>query len=286
MVPEETCTERAGVVFPATIDPQRYHRNYVRYVANAFAAAGVPVEFAGDSTPGQCMYEVDWGGRRFIVDYNDYTDLPECSLPDLPRFKFSFCAAHRHVPGLYPFSPISVLDWPQYDRARQEVRYGGGERVFFIQTPHHGDEGPTDNWARRLLLQRVIPEAFGSRADTAFYPLGEYWRCVDRALVRVFAPGSRNDMLDRGHAQYLGLGCCTVSPRLSTVLPWWEPLVPGTHYVPCADDYSDVVDVIRWCDGHRAECVRIGRAAAALFERCSTPVRLVAWVRACLGGGA
>jgi hypothetical protein len=267
---------------PQSIEPDRYYKTYVGYFAGVLQAAGVDVNCAGrsgDALCGRGLFVVDLDGHRFIVDYSDHEDCAPCMEPALPRFKYTY--SRRLLPPdnkAFPFSPMSFYDWGQFERIRREVRYDAGETILFMQDPHRGQPP----YERRMLLRRVIPEAFGERADTAMRPLEDYWRQINGALVRVFAPGTTNERLDRGHAQHLAFGCCTIAPPLSTVLPWYEPLEPGVHYVICKPDYSDVVDVIRWCDGHRDDCRRIGRAAAQLFERTSTPAALVRWLNLCL----
>ena len=267
---------------PESIEPDRYYKSYVHYFAGVLEAAGVEVYYAGrsgDALCGRGLFTADLDGIRFIVDYSDYDDCARCVEPVLPRFKYTYSRCHLPPDGrTFPFSPMSFQDWDQFERVRREVRYDAGHAILFMQAPHPG----TPCHERRMLLRRVIPGAFGERADTAMRPLEDYWRQINGALVRVFAPGTTNDRLDRGHAQHLAFGCCTIAPPLTGVLPWYKPLEPGVHYIACKSDYSDILDVIRWCDDHRDDCRRIGRSAAELFERTSTPPMLLRWLRSCL----
>ena len=274
-----------NAILPATIDPQRYHKNYVMYFGNALGAAGVRVSYegharGGDRPWGRGLFGAVLDGRPAVLDYSDHIECGICDESGLPRLKYSYSRCHLPPDGkMFPFSPTSFLDWDQFERTRKGIVYGAGDKILFAQALHHG----TPCYERRALLRRIIPAEFGARCDTNFYPLEQYWQQINQALVRVFAPGTRNDMLDRGQGQYMALGCCTISPPLATVLPGYVCLEPWIHYVPCEPDYSDVCAKIRWCEEHRPECLAIGAQAAEVFARCSTPSALVAWAEKCMG---
>jgi hypothetical protein len=53
------------------------------------------------------------------------------------------------------------------------------------------------------------------------------------------------------------------SPYRMWFSDWLEPY---THYVPVAADLSDLVDRIRWCRAHDAECRAIAAAGRRFFE--------------------
>ena len=57
----------------------------------------------------------------------------------------------------------------------------------------------------------------------------------------------------------LGSGSAVIMPR-PRVSSWFmeERLVPFVHYVPVADDFSDLEQAVEWCLGHEAECAQIG----------------------------
>jgi len=285
MVPPQAVIRKA--VVPATIEPARYWNTYVAYFVNVLRAGGVEVELkghSGDELCGRGLFRVELDGRPAVMDYSDHKDCAPCTEPGLPRFKFSYSTALRRPSEgeatVFPFTPISFMDWDQYERMKAEVHYGAGDRILYMQTAHKG----TDNYDRRRLVQRIIPEAFGDRADNRMLPLEDYWRAINTALVRVFAPGTRNDMLDRGQAQHFAFGCCTISPVLDVVLPYW--MMPKAHvdYVRCASDYSNLVRLIDLCSEprNRSGLQAVGRNAQALFEHTSTPPRLVRWLALCM----
>jgi hypothetical protein len=98
-------------------------------------------------------------------------------------------------------------------------------------------------------------------------------------LVHVCVPGARNDILDRGQLQAMAFGCCTISPVLADCLAWNKELVPGVHYLSCANDYSDLIEKIEWCKSNRDKCIEIGQNAKILFQETSVPSKLLEWIK-------
>lgn len=90
------------------------------------------------------------------------------------------------------------------------------------------------------------------------------------------APGIMPFMIDRSVIQMLSLGCCVIHPKISYPLPDGG-LLPGVHYLQCADDYSDLHDVLRtpaW------QMKQIGERAKRYFKRWLTPRPLMEYIRA------
>jgi len=260
------------------------HAIYVVPFANAMRAAGCDVvidKYLGPP-PGHEVFRAMLDDQMFLVDFHDMKSAEPVSadVEGLARFKFSYSACHLPPDHrMFPYWPTSFPSWEKFEETKARIRYGDGDRVLFAQVQHAWAEYP----GARTRMYDVIPAAFPGRTDSdARKPIEEYWLDINTCLVRIFVPGSRNDMLDRGHGQYLAFGCCTIAPPISNILPGYERLVAGTHYVQCAADYSDVVDRVRWCERHRAECREIGRNAAALFARRGTPKALLAWVLECV----
>ena len=111
-----------------------------------------------------------------------------------------------------------------------------------------------------------------------------YWKRINDCLIHVFIPGARYNILDRGHLQYIGFGCCTIAPKISDILPYYKKLEPGVHYVQMKSDYSDLIERIEWCRYHRQKCIQIGINAQKLFRKTCTPSSLRVWIEECLRG--
>jgi len=136
---------------------------------------------------------------------------------------------------------------------------------------------------RREYVQDMLRRQYGSVVITDSVPQIDYWKKINNCTTHVFIPGARNDMLDRGHIQYLAFGCCSIAPRITNVLPYYGKLVPGVHYVECKPDYSDLIAKIEWIRSNREHAVEIGRNARVLFEQACTPEVLWNWILLSIG---
>ena len=133
-----------------------------------------------------------------------------------------------------------------------------------------------DTTHRRLYVQGLLRHVYDGRADFERTDQISYWQKAARSFVTVHVPGYCNHKLDRSQHQLFGLGVCTVSPVISTYLGTHPP-EPWEHYVPCADDYGDLIEKIEWCRAHRPQCVQIGNRAGQFFQQHSTPAAM--WAR-------
>ena len=48
---------------------------------------------------------------------------------------------------------------------------------------------------------------------------------------------------------------------------FYDDFIPWTHYIPIADDFSDLDDKFEWCESHQAECEIIVKNSIELFEK-------------------
>ena len=80
----------------------------------------------------------------------------------------------------------------------------------------------------------------------------------------------------------MAFGCCTISTRILTRLPYGRRLDPGVHYLKCKDDWSDLVEKVEWCKANREKCRKIGENAKRLFLETSTPDKVWTWIRSVL----
>jgi hypothetical protein len=122
----------------------------------------------------------------------------------------------------------------------------------------------------------------GYNVDYTLTDQVDYWKKINGCLVSVHVPGFNNNILDRAQLQLMGFGCCTISPKLPELLPGYVPLVPGTHYLECKGDYSDIPSIIDWCKSNRDECIDIGLNAKGLFMNHCTPEVLTLWIKECI----
>lgn len=214
------------------------------------------------------------------VDFYDDTSI---SIRNLEKFraclKFHYLRTeHSKYENLFPTGPVSFYDWEEYERLSKEIVYtANGDVVLNNQRPR---KTATE---RRLLVGKILRDKYlSANLDIKFYKDQlEFWRLINDCLVSVCVPGARNDILDRGQFQYMALGCCTISPKLSITLAFNQELKSGVHYVECKSDYSDLVDRIEECRADRKKCVEIGQNAKILFRNTSTPEKLWEWMLKC-----
>lgn len=268
------------VILPETGPNFRYYKIHVQYVRSILDFIGVPYILEGSVNEGevQCnrgtkfLLKID--DKKIVVDFSDHTDyLVNWSSFDA-YFKFHYTSSvHSGLRTIYPFSPVSFYDWDQYQKLLSVIKYTcNSDFVINMQSP---GGNATE---RRQLVQRMLKDKYGDNAHTHHAIQVAYWTKINDCLVHVFVPGARNDMLDRGHMQYLAFGCCTIAPPIVDELPYGKKVIPGIHYVECRADYSNLVEKIEWCKENRGKCIYIGKNAQKLFEETSTPQKLWQWV--------
>jgi len=262
------------LTFPAS--GGRMYKRHPLYVLNTARAAGIDCEVSGDTTiaPGCFEIECDGSPAKAVIDYSNFPVLPDGH--EAYKHWFKFHAIDGHPANVHPFPVVSFHDWTDFAKRQAVIRFGYGDRIVSRQHPHGNAE------VARHRIQGMLRAEFGGRVDTAVIRQAEFWSDINRASVGVFVPGARNDMLDRGQAQYMAFGCCTISPRLTTRLPFGRRIEPGVHHLACADDYTDLVDVVKWAESHPEHCRVIGRNAKQLFAETSTPRRIWRWVSECM----
>ena len=266
----------------------RYRNRHPKYILNTAKAAGLDIRLTADTTidATECRFTATLDGKVFVLDFDNFNTLTEQELSYPHIFKLHTEAG---MPAnVHPFPVVSWYDWTQYEQL-------AGESVYTAESDAVGARQKARDGAqeRRTNARRLLHQGWHKVRCTQL-PQVDFWREVSDVLVAVFVPGARNEMLDRGHTQYLSLGCCTIAPPIKTLLPGPSELLPGEHYVCCKADYSDLVDKVRWCSDNRDECRRIGAAAKALWRATCRPVAIWERIREimadlpyrlCLAGG-
>ena len=270
--------EKAGGLKPRMLE--RYYRTYYGYVLSVFKEAGVELTYGPDSAVGDGRFTVDINGCEILIDYSDHLTLTP-GYEDHPYYFKFHCAegVHDDYPNVRPFAPISFYDWEQYRVLKKGIKFKAhGSYILNRQKPYGNAS------FRRREVQRVLKARYQDKVLTEIVDQVQFWEDVNRSLVAVCVPGFRNDILDRGQWQLMAMGTCTISPRITTQLPFGKKLRPGKDYLECRQDYADVVEKIEWCRTHPKECQKIGRSAAKLFEQTGTPERLLSWIKEVIDG--
>lgn len=244
-------------------------------VAERFGMRIIEDESLGFPTP--LSFDIGYETLKVAVDYNDLTTLPPCAGNYDFWLKFHTISAHAPFNNVLPFPPISFHNWRQYRNLKDDIRYSASsEKILHVQKTKivlRAAQWGDDLTRRRSHVRELLRENYGDLVDTQFSDQVAYWKRGSDCLVSVHIPGMWNNMLDRAQIQMMGFGVCTLSPILYTKLPNSQP-VPGVHYVPVRDDFSDLVEKIEWCKDNKDHCREIGAAASRLFQDNCTPEQI------------
>lgn len=261
------------ITFPKEVGQKYYHSHY-KFLYNILEYMNLDIElYESEARPaGGFVIKID--NKYILIDFWNFLEAVE----DVDNFDICFkyeyssdyCAQYENI---YPMSKTSFYDWEQYFMLKKQIKYNcNSGRILNNQRARHGAK------YRRTDVRKMLQAKYGDLVDIDLTDQIRFWEKINDCLISVCVPGQRNDSLDRGQFQYMAFGACTVSPNLSIVLPYMEPLEPGIHYVKCADDYSDLIEKIEWCKTHRAECVQIGQNAKQLFSETSIPATIWQWM--------
>lgn len=268
-------SHKLRVVMPQKSAPRPiYYERYVRYMINILLENPVNIEYEGVNV--DAIYSMIIDGQKVIIDYSDHPHIDTSKLECKAYFKFHFRKQHKSFKNVYPFAPTSFYDWKQYKALRSQINYTCNNNIVLNLQKPYGHATIRRNHVRDILYKQY--KLAGNLVYSPHYGQLDYWKMINNCLVHVFVPGCYNDMLDRGHIQYLAFGCCTIAPPIVDLLPYNSELIPGKHYVVCKPDYSDLISKIAWCKVHRNKCKEIGNNAQKLFDHSCSPKRLWQWI--------
>jgi len=216
--------------------------------------------------------------KQFIMDFSDFKRFQiNPNDNDCAYFKWHYSSdypQHDKRKNVYPLCVLQDYNWKAFKVVRNCVNYmADGRVVTNNQRVRAGAK------SRRTHVQSMLRGTYGKHVSTKFIPQREWWLSHNDCLVAVHVPGARNDMLDRGQLELMGLGVCVISPIIVTMIGDGYVLEPFKHYVPVASNYSNLIDMIEWCKEHRVTCAEIGRNAQHLFDRVVPPERYWNYIR-------
>lgn len=206
--------------------------------------------------------EIDGRSHLVAIDYADrpqYVNdaaLAECGVYFKLQYQERGYRDSRIVPGGYP---VCGLHYYQCHRAL---------RGWYRHRPRIDVLGRFSYEFQRELRARAV-EMLSAAPDIRYVGAGprarpsRFLREAASARLALDLPG--NGPFTYRVAEFLGLGTCLVAPRYTTSLH--VSLVPGVHYVPVADDLSDLVSVCRYYLAHEHERAAIARAGRIFFDR-------------------
>jgi hypothetical protein len=265
------------VKFPEDIIPHKYYNVHALYLRHIFEASDVQLEIAGDTTVSS-GFTIDIDGTTIFIDYSDHPRIFRKGRQYRAYFKYHYAEQHKELENIFPLAPVSFYNWSEFYTLRKKIDYTANTDIILNNQKPYGNAAE-----RRRFVQKLLREKYGVLLETNhILPQYAYWKKANNCLVHVFVPGARNDMLDRGQLQYMAFGCCTLSPPISDILPYYKKPIPGIHYVQVESDYSNLIDRVEWCKSNRKKCIEIGRAAQKLFDETCIPTAIMVWIERCL----
>ena len=265
------------VKFPIKTN-QRYYDIHYKYILNIFKYCNWDIEYhtLGDL---ELAFVIKINKKLILIEYADMGNFIEKQIfANIPyNAVFKFHTKHKYNgSNIYPFSPVSFYDWNQYNDLEKEIKYTCNSNIILnCQRPYAGA------LERRLKIQDMLKNNC-SNIDFSITDQITYWNKINDCLVHVFVGGNNNNILDRGHIQYLSFGCCTISPELPEMLPYNIKLIDMVDYIKCKDDYSDLIEKIEWCRNNRNICIEIGKHAKKKFKKYLIPEKLLQWIMECI----
>ena len=219
-------------------------------------------------------------GQQVIFDYSDhyYRDW-RSRWPDLPYFKFQKTSGSAQ--DVWPLGPpmvggkrrgVEISTLQRYYTIRRQFRFDPKDLITCKQQPNGAAT------ERRNQVHSMLRKEFQNIDVNSNSHQETFWRVHESCLASVCVPGANNNMVDRGHMELLGLGVCTVSPRLDTLFPGHRVLEPGVHYLQCADDYSDLCSILRDLTANPQQAKQVGLNARKFFDKTYIPVHYWAWI--------
>lgn len=273
--------------FPANYTSHRYSPIHYSFFLQYAKVAGVEIQLVNPNRKifippkDQLFFSCTINDQQVIFDYADHSTRNWKDLnPDVKYFKFQTTA--NNPPEMIPLGPPMIglmkmgpirASLDDYNQLRRSFKYQPGQRVLCKQNPYG------NALERRRLVRSMLTQAFNKATDISHdTPQIEFWKAHERCLVSVCVPGATNNMVDRGQMELMGLGVCTVSPRLDTLFPHYQHLIPDTHYIQCADDYSDLVEKIKELQQNKQLCREVGNNAQKFYDQYFSPIKYWNWI--------
>ena len=217
-------------------------------------------------------------GKEIIFDCKDWNFWCKADInKHIPYFKSHCLLEGYDAKNVFPNVPIMVYPagyLNDYYKYRSDFNYRCSDSSIKNKQIPYGRA-----LERRNMVHKLLKSNFKNVDINAREPIKQFWEAHKNCLSAVCVPGATNNMLDRGHLELIGLGVCTISPYIPTKLPYEQNLITGTHYLLCKDDYSDLINIIKWCMNHRDNCEKIGNNARQFFDTYLTPEKQWAWIK-------
>lgn len=266
------------ILFPANTGNIKYYNTHYMYLLNLLRYAGIEIEMFNAKYVSEVCFHIFVDGQRVWIDFSDHYHI--CHLYDQkePYFKFHYSKQRNgELKNVYPIGPVSFYNWVVFYTLRSTFRYKVANQIICTNRPGGNAK------ERRQYVQDLLKKVYKSRAEINHRsPQTKFFDLIYNCMVLVSVPGARINILDRSHLQFMGFGCCTISPKIDATLAFGNDVIANQHYIECKDDFSDLVEKIDFCEKNKDVCLKIGNAAQKLFDRSCSPGYIVKWMKECL----
>lgn len=275
------------LVMPA-YETHKYAKNHFSFLHQYAELAGITVELS-DQNPRVYTFPDKWvisclyNNKQIIFDYADHAVSSWNDKKHVPYFKFHYVESlHGKERNIFPCTPSLVADKrmitpvADYIEYRKTFEYSPTRKVVHKQRAYAGA------LHRRNMVNKMLCAALKSDLDSVFESTHKrYWDACRNACGVVFVPGACNNMLDRGQLELIGLGVCTISPKLPEMMTNTATLEPNVHYILCEDDYSDLTAIIKNLQKNPEISSTVGKNAREWFDKNATPEAYWNWIEIC-----
>ena len=271
--------------FPIESQSHKYNLIHFRFFIQYAKIAGVEIEMVKSDdnvflSNDQLIFSCTIDGQQIIVDYADHsTKNWKKFYPGIPYYKFQ--TTRETSQDIIPLGPPMVgvkrigtkgATMREYNHIRYHYNYQPGIKILCKQLPNGAAV------ERRNMVHQMLKDNFSDVDINANENQIDFWKAHEHCLAAVCVPGATNHMVDRGHIELIGLGVCTVSPRLSTLFPGRRELEAGKHYIQCADDYHNLVPILKDLKNNPDVCKTVGNEAHKFYEESYSPTYYWKWI--------
>lgn len=247
-------------------------------------AAGINVIFTDTNdkvyTASDTLLSCLLDDKQIVFDYIDWDFVVYAEkYSNIPYFKSHHLNDGYSLDNTYAIGPVMLYPnstIKQYLQTHDTFNYKCSNNIIKSKQIPSGNA-----LKRRRDIQALLKNNFKGVDVNPYTPANEFWSDHENCLASVCVPGASNNILDRGQMELMCLGVCTISPNIPTKISWDKELIPDVHYLQCKDDYSDLINILKWCMENRERCEKIGNHAKELYSLYLTPTKYWEWIIKC-----
>jgi hypothetical protein len=269
--------------FPIEYKTHKYSAIHFNFFLHYAKAAGVNIELIESTDKvfieeDKLIFSCLINDQQVIFDYADHSTRSWIQdYPNLKYFKFQTTESNSEIPLGPPMVGVKMFGTKgatvrEYLNLKNEYKFTPGNSILCKQIPNGAAT------ERRNIVHSILKENFSDIDISSNEDQINFWLKHENCLTAICVPGATNNMVDRGHAELIGLGVCTISPNLYTLFPWKKKLEPNLHYLECKDDYSNLVDIIKFLQSNPSKATEIGNNARNFYDRFYHPIKYWRWI--------